>query len=56
MRILTLRGHGWKMREATGLPTIQTLPGKHYFQEDMAPEVATAVAKFVGMTAAHPQE
>ena len=49
-RTLPLRRHGWKAREATGLPTIQTLPGKHYFQEDMAPEVATAVADFVGMS------
>ena len=44
---LPLRRHGWKAREATGLPTIQTLPGKHYFQEDMAPEIAAAVVKFV---------
>ncbi len=46
-RTLPLRKHGWKAREATGLDTIQTLPGKHYFQEDMAPEIAATVAGFV---------
>ncbi len=49
-RILSLRRHGWKMREATGLPTIQTLPGKHYFQEDMAPELSAAVVRFIGQS------
>ncbi|MBE2238255.1 MAG: alpha/beta fold hydrolase [Caldilineaceae bacterium] len=45
-RTLPLRRHGWKAREATGLDTIQTLPGKHYFQEDRAPEIAATVAGF----------
>jgi haloalkane dehalogenase len=44
--ILSLRKHGWAAREAAGLQTILTLPGKHYFQEDMAPEIARAVADF----------
>jgi haloalkane dehalogenase len=44
--ILSLRRHGWKAREAAGLPTITTLPGKHFLQEDMAPEIAAAVAEF----------
>jgi surfactin synthase thioesterase subunit len=43
---LPLRRHGWKARTATGLPTIQTLPGKHYFQEDHAPELVAMVAEF----------
>lgn len=47
---LPLRRHGWKAREASGLPTIQTLPGKHYFQEDMAPDIADSVAAFVAQT------
>jgi haloalkane dehalogenase len=44
--ILPLRKHGWAAREAAGVRTIATLPGKHYLQEDMAPEVAAAVAEF----------
>ena len=44
--ILSLRKHGWAAREAAGLQTILTLPGKHYLQEDMAPEIARAVADF----------
>ena len=47
---LPLRRHGWKARAATGLPTIQTLPGKHYFQEDRAPEIAAMVAEFASRT------
>lgn len=45
---LPLRRHGWKARAATGLPTIQTLSGKHYFQEASAPEIATMAAEFSG--------
>jgi pimeloyl-ACP methyl ester carboxylesterase len=44
--VLPMRKHGWRAREAAGLDTIHTLPGKHYFQEDMAPQVAAAVANF----------
>ena len=44
--ILSLRKHGWAAREAAGLRTIQTLPGKHFLQEDMAREVAESVAEF----------
>lgn len=40
-------GSAWPVRLIPALSTIQTLPGKHYFQEDMAPEVATAMANFV---------
>jgi pimeloyl-ACP methyl ester carboxylesterase len=45
--ILALRKHGWRAREAAGLRTITTLPGKHFLQEDMAPEIAATVADFV---------
>jgi haloalkane dehalogenase len=45
--ILSLRKHGWKAREAAGLETIATLPGKQFLQEDMAPEIAAALAHFV---------
>jgi haloalkane dehalogenase len=44
--ILSLRKHGWKARQAAGLRTIATLPGKHFLQEDMAPEIAAAIADF----------
>jgi haloalkane dehalogenase len=44
--ILSLRKHGWNAREAAGLQTINALPGKHFLQEDMAPEIATLVADF----------
>jgi haloalkane dehalogenase len=44
--ILSLRKHGWKAREAAGLRTITTLPGKHFLQEDMAPEIAATIADF----------
>jgi haloalkane dehalogenase len=44
--ILSLRKHGWRAREAAGLRTIATLPGKHFLQEDMAPEIAATIADF----------
>jgi pimeloyl-ACP methyl ester carboxylesterase len=44
--ILSLRKHGWAAREAAGLRTILTLPGRHFLQEDRAPEIAGAVADF----------
>ena len=45
--ILSMRKHGWRAREAAGLRTITTLPGKHFLQEDMAPEIAATIADFV---------
>ncbi len=44
--ILSMRKHGWAAREAAGLATIIALPGKHFLQEDMAPEIAAAIAGF----------
>jgi pimeloyl-ACP methyl ester carboxylesterase len=44
--ILSLRKHGLRAREAAGLRTIAALPGKHFLQEDMAPEIAAIVAEF----------
>jgi haloalkane dehalogenase len=43
--ILSLRRYGMAAREAAGLPMIRALPGKHFLQEDMAPEIAGAVAE-----------
>jgi haloalkane dehalogenase len=44
--ILSLRKHGWRARDAAGVPAILALPAKHYLQEDLAPEVANLVAGF----------
>jgi haloalkane dehalogenase len=52
--ILSLRKHGWQAREAAGLRTIATLPGKHFPQEDMAPEIAATVADFVARASDRP--
>jgi haloalkane dehalogenase len=52
--ILSLRKHGWAAREAAGLSTILTLPGKHFLQEDMAGEVAEAVADFARTASLRP--
>jgi haloalkane dehalogenase len=43
--ILSLRKHGWNARAAAGLSSIIAIPGKHFLQEDMAPEIASAVAE-----------
>jgi haloalkane dehalogenase len=44
--LLSLRKHGWQARNAAGVPAITALPGKHFLQEDLAPEVAAAIAVF----------
>ncbi len=46
-RILPLRRQGWRMMKAAKLPSIHTLPGKHFFQEDKAPEIAELIANFI---------
>lgn len=43
--ILKLRTHGVRMLAATGLPTMTTLPGKHFPQEDQAPAIAEMIAR-----------
>lgn len=45
-RVLSLRRHGWQMRETTGVPALQLLRGRHYPQEDCAPEIAELIARF----------
>ena len=42
--ILTVKGHGLAMIEATGLPSLGVTPGRHYIQEDNAPLIASMVA------------
>jgi len=44
--VLSLRTHGWRAREAAGVRAIFALPGKHYLQEDLAPEIAGLIADF----------
>lgn len=44
--VLPLRRFGWAARDVTGVPAILTVPGKHFLQEDFAPEIASAVAAF----------
>lgn len=48
--ILTLKGHGFAMLEATGLPVLNVTPGRHYIQEDNAPLIASMVADIAGGT------
>jgi pimeloyl-ACP methyl ester carboxylesterase len=45
-RILPLRRHGWKALSAAALPAILTVPGKHYLQEDHAPQLGELIASF----------
>jgi hypothetical protein len=42
--ILSLRRQGLAILRATGLDSMSVVPGKHYLQEDNAPEVARLVA------------
>jgi haloalkane dehalogenase len=49
-RILPLRRHGWKALNASGLPAIYTLPGKHFLQEDHAPQLGELIAAFAART------
>jgi pimeloyl-ACP methyl ester carboxylesterase len=44
--VLPLRRFGWAAREATGVPSVHTVPGKHFLQEDHAPELAGLIATF----------
>lgn len=43
--MLSLRRFGWRMLEATGLPSLTALPAKHFLQEDHAPQVAALIAE-----------
>jgi pimeloyl-ACP methyl ester carboxylesterase len=52
--ILSLRKHGWQAREAAGLSTLLTLPGRHFLQEDMPQDVAGAVVAFAKAASLRP--
>ncbi len=43
--ILSLRRMGWRALSATHLPSMTVLPGKHFLQEDNAPEIAAIIAR-----------
>ena len=45
---LTLTAYGEKARAAAGLESIDTVPGKHFPQEDQAPAIAQRVAEIAG--------
>lgn len=44
--VLPFRRYGWRARVATGVPSIHAVPGKHFLQEDHAPELAELIAAF----------
>jgi haloalkane dehalogenase len=44
--ILPLRRHGWRAMLAAGVPSIHTLPAKHFLQEDHAPELGELIGAF----------
>lgn len=46
-RVLPLKKHGFGALRASGLPALQAIPGKHYFQEDHPQEIAIVVDRFV---------
>ena len=45
---MPLRTYGERARAAAGLPAIDTIPGKHFPQEDQAPAIAARVAALAG--------
>ncbi|WP_332642744.1 alpha/beta fold hydrolase [Aeromicrobium sp.] len=46
---LTIAKHGEAVRLATGVQEIIRLPGKHFLQEDCAPELADHIARFIAL-------
>ena len=47
---MTLAVYGEKARAAATLPTMPTIPGKHFPQEDQAPAIARKIAELVEQT------
>jgi pimeloyl-ACP methyl ester carboxylesterase len=45
--VLPLRKHGWRAMKAAGLTSVHAVPGRHFLQEDQAPQIAGLVASFV---------
>ena len=43
--ILSLRSYGWKALALTHVQSLTVLPGRHFLQEDCAPQVAALIAK-----------
>jgi pimeloyl-ACP methyl ester carboxylesterase len=46
--MLSIRRYGWKALAETHVQSITVLPGRHFLQEDCAPEVAALIAKNAG--------
>jgi pimeloyl-ACP methyl ester carboxylesterase len=44
--VLPLRKHGWRAMAAAGLTSVHAVPGRHFLQEDQAPQIAALVAAF----------
>ena len=44
--ILPLRRYGWRAMVAAGVPSIHTLPAKHFLQEDHAPQLGELIGTF----------
>jgi haloalkane dehalogenase len=51
---LKLAAYGERARAATGLQSIDTLPAKHFPQEDQAPAIAQRVAEIASRSAIGP--
>jgi len=47
--MLSLRRAGWRLLEATHLPSMHLLPAKHFLQEDHAPQVAALIARHAAL-------
>jgi hypothetical protein len=43
--ILSLRSYGWKALAQTHVQSLTVLPGRHFPQEDCAPQVAALIAE-----------
>jgi pimeloyl-ACP methyl ester carboxylesterase len=43
--MLTIRRYAWKAQAATHLQSFTVLPGRHFLQEDCAPQVAALIAE-----------
>jgi haloalkane dehalogenase len=48
--MLTIRRYGWKVMAKTHLQSFTVLPGRHFLQEDCAPQVAALIAKNAAQT------
>lgn len=52
---LKVATHGEAARRAAGVPDLVRLPGKHFLQEEQAPALADAIAKFIRASQSAPE-